>query len=158
MEIKLGYLYHIKDEFFTLFKDDKLMQNHENGNKRPTYFALKDKELLWFIPISSKVSKYEKIVQNKIKKYGVCNTILIREILGKKHAILIQNAFPILECYIDHVHTINGNPIKVIETLKTEILNNFQAVLRLKENGIDLFFTDIDKIKLKLLNKKLIKN
>lgn len=34
MEIKTGYLYHIKDEFFDLVNDDNLMANHERGKKR----------------------------------------------------------------------------------------------------------------------------
>ena len=44
MEIKTGYLYHIKDEYFDVVNDDSLMQNHEKGKKRPTYFTIKDKE------------------------------------------------------------------------------------------------------------------
>ena len=32
MEIKTGYLYHIKDEYFDDVNDDSLMQNHERGN------------------------------------------------------------------------------------------------------------------------------
>ena len=37
-----GYVYHIKDEYFTKAQDDMLMQNKEGGNYRPTYYALKD--------------------------------------------------------------------------------------------------------------------
>ncbi len=158
MEIKSGYLYHIKDEFFEIFKDEKLMQNHEKGKARPTYFTIKDKKILWFIPISTKIDKYQKIIKNKINKYGLCNTILIRNIMGKPSAILIQNAFPTLEKYIDHVHTINGKPVKVISTVKQEILENFQELLLLKNKGKNLFFIDIDKIKQKLLEEELIKN
>lgn len=33
MEIKTGYLYHIKDEFFDFVNDESLMQNHEKGKK-----------------------------------------------------------------------------------------------------------------------------
>jgi len=153
MKIKTGYLYHIKDEFFDIVNDDSLMTNHERGRKRPTYFTIKDKDILWFIPLSSKVDKYEKIIKKKIEKYGSCNTILIREIKGTKHAILLQNAFPTLEKYIDHIHCIKGKPVKVIDTLKSEILNNFKSMLKLKERGINLFFTDIDKIKNKLLEE-----
>ena len=32
MEIKTGYLYHIK-EYFDAVDDDSLMQNHEKGKK-----------------------------------------------------------------------------------------------------------------------------
>jgi hypothetical protein len=97
MEIKTGYLYHIKDEYFDVVNDNNLMTNHERGKKRPTYFTIKDKEILWFIPLSSKIEKYQKVVETKIKKYGRCDTILIREVLGKDSAILFQNAFPTLE-------------------------------------------------------------
>lgn len=93
-------------------------------------------------------------MNNKIKKYGRCDTILIREILGKDSAILLQNAFPTLEKYIDHVHLLdNGKPAKVIDSLKEEILKNFEYLLKLKSKGINLFFTDIDKIKEKMLEE-----
>ena len=83
-----------------------------------------------------------------MKKYGRCDTILIREILGKDSVILLQNAFPTLEKYIDHAHLLdNGKPAKVVESLKDEILQNFAHLLKLKSKGINLFFTDIDKIK-----------
>ena len=154
MKVQTGYIYHIKDEFFDKINDKSLMTNHENGHARPTYFTIKDKDILWFIPLSSKVEKYEKIVDNKMKRYGRCDTILIREVLGKDAAILLQNAFPTLEKYIDHPHLLeNGKPAKVVETLKEEILQNFKYLLKLKSKGVNLFFTDIDKIKEKLTEK-----
>ena len=163
MEIKTGYLYHIKDEFFDIVNDEMLMSNHERGKKRPTYFTIKENDILWFIPLSSKIDKYQKIINKKIEKYGDCNTILIREILGKDAVILLQNAFPTLEKYIDHIHLLdNGKPAKVIDTLKTEILTKFKHMLKLKSKGINLFFTDIDKIKEQMINEieedKYIKN
>ena len=75
MKVETGYLYHIKDDFFDVVNDDNLMTNHERGKKRPTYFTIKDKDILWFIPLSSKVEKYQKIIDNKIIKHGSCNTI-----------------------------------------------------------------------------------
>lgn len=153
MEIKTGYLYHIKDEYFDVVDDDSLMQNHEKGKKRPTYFTIKDKDILWFIPISSKVDKYKKIINKKIERYGFCNTIIIRKIADEDAAILLQNAFPTLEKYIDHPHTINGAPVRVADNLKNEILENFNSLLALKKQGINLFFADIDKIKEKMLDE-----
>lgn len=50
MEIKAGYLYHIKDEFFDVVNDEILIWNHEKGKKIPTYF----------ISINSKVEKISK--------------------------------------------------------------------------------------------------
>ncbi len=147
MKIETGYLYHIKDIFFDVVNDENLMTNHERGKKRPTYFTIKDKDILWFIPISSKVEKYEKIIEKKIEKFGFCNTIMIETFLGRKHAILFQNAFPTLEKYIDHVHMVDGVPAKVPETLEKAILENFKNLMKLKDRGINLFFPDIDKIK-----------
>ena len=129
------------------------MTNHEKGKKRPTYFTIKDNDILWFIPLSSKVEKYQKIIDKKIKKFGFCNTILIVDVFERKHAILLQNAFPTLEKYIDHVHTIDGKPAKVPETLAKIILENFKNLIKLKEHGINLFFTDIDKIKKQMLEE-----
>ena len=154
MKIKTGYVYHIKDEYFDVVNDDNLMTNHERGKKRLTYFTIKDKDILWFIPLSSKVDKYRKIVDNKMKRYGRCDTILIREILGKDSVILLQNTFPTLEKYIDHAHLLdNGKPAKVVESLKDEILQNFEYLLKLKSKGVNLFFTDIDKIKKQMLDE-----
>lgn len=154
MKIQTGYLYHIKDDFFDIVNDKNLMTNHERGKKRPTYFTIKDGDILWFIPLSSKVDKYTKIVDNKMKKFGRCDTILIREILGEKCAVLLQNAFPTLEKYIDHIHlTSNGKPAKVVESLKEEILYYFEYLMKLKTRGIDLFFTDIDSIKNQMMKE-----
>ena len=153
MQIKTGYIYHIKDEFFDKINDKGLMINHENGHARPTYFTIKDKNILWFIPLNSRVSKYQPIIDKKVKKYGSCKSIMIREIANKNSVILLQNAFPILEKYIDHPHMINGKPLKVIDTLKNEILANFKYLIALKNQGTNLFFTDIDKIKEKMLDE-----
>ena len=153
MKVQTGYIYHIKDEYFDKINDKGLMINHENGHARPTYFTIKDKDILWFIPLSSKVSKYQSIMEDKIKKYGECKSIMIDEIANKKSVILLQNAFPTLEKYIDHVHMINGKPIKVINTLKNSILENFRSLLAMKKQGKDLFFTDIDTLKQKMLDE-----
>lgn len=152
-KFKAGYLYHIKDKYFDVVNDDNLMQNHEKGKKRPTYFTIKDKEILWFIPISSKIEKYKKIIERKTERYGFCNTIIIRKIAGEDTAILLQNAFPTLEKYIDHVHTINGVPLKVPTDLQHEIKGLFKNMLGLKKRGTNLFFTDIDKLKEKMLEE-----
>ena len=71
MIIEDGKFYFIKDNFFDLFEGYKLMENKENGNKRPCYFCFKDnneKDIIWFVPISTKHDKYEKIYESKKKK------------------------------------------------------------------------------------------
>lgn len=152
MKIETGYLYHIKDEFFTIINEDGLMINHENGHSRPSYLAIKDGIILWFILLSSKVDKYKAIIDKKRKKYGSCRTIMIKKIAGKESVILLQNAFPTLEKFIKSKHTIDGRPIKIASAVERKIINNFEYMLSLKENGLNLFFTDIDTIKKKMLD------
>ena len=147
MKVQTGYLYHIKDEFFDRINNKGLMINHENGHSRPSYLAIKDDDILWFIPLSTKIEKYRTIIEKKEKKYGSCKTILIKKIAGREQAILIQNAFPTLEKYIQSRHTVDGKIVKVASAVEREIINDFQYMLSLKANGLNLFFTDIDKIK-----------
>ena len=82
-----------------------------------------------------------------------CNTILIRKIANKENAILIQNAFPTLPRFLSHPHTINGKPYRVPTGIQKEIKYNFNELMKLKKRGINLFFTDIDKI-IEMMNKE----
>lgn len=93
MKIQIGYLYYIKDEFFDKINDKEVMINYENGQFRLSYLVVKDKQLLWFVPLSTKVSKYKSIIDKKIRQYGICKTILIRIIVKRDQIMLIQNAF-----------------------------------------------------------------
>lgn len=46
MQVQTGYIYYIKDDFFNIINDKELMINHENGRTRPTYFTIRDKDIL----------------------------------------------------------------------------------------------------------------
>lgn len=149
MEIQQGYSYHIKDEYFDIIQDNSLMSNKENGNYRPHYYAIQDKtnpKIYWMIPISSQVEKYKLIIKQKEKKYGKCNTIVIGKFAGKENAFLIQNAFPIIDKYLDHIHTIEGKPIKIHKNLDKNLIDNLKKILSMYECGINLFFADIQSI------------
>ena len=117
------------------------------GKARPTYFCIKDKNtnILWFIPMSSKVEKYNKIRNDKIKKYGNCDTILIKKFLGKDSVFLLQNMFPTIEKYVDHVHIVNGEEAKVINQIILEIEKSFNKLIRLNKIGKKVIFTNIEK-------------
>ena len=88
MFVQTGYIYHIKDDFFKTINDKGLMINHENGRSRPTYLTIVENDILWFIPLSSKVSKYKTIIKQKIQKYGKCNTIFLSLTVVKKSKAL----------------------------------------------------------------------
>lgn len=153
MKVKTGYLYHIKDEFFDKINSKGLMINHENGHSRPSYLAIKENDILWFIPLSTKINKYKTIIDKKVKKYGSCRSILIKKIAEREQAILIQNAFPTLEKYIQSKHTIDGKSVRISSAVEREIIDDFKYMLSLKENGLNLFFTDIDNIKTQMFEE-----
>ena len=48
---------------------------------------------------------------------------------------------------------LNGKPLKVVDVLKNEILDNFKYMIVSKNTGLNLFFTDIDKIKQIMLDE-----
>ena len=125
MEIRQGYSYHIKDEFFELAQDKYLMSNKEQGNYRPHYYAIQDKK----------------------KRYGKCNTIVIGLFAGKENAFLIQNAFPVIEKYFDHIHTIQEQPVTIHKKLDKLLVENLNEVLAMYNRGIKLTFTDIAVIR-----------
>ena len=94
------------------------------------------------------------MLRNKIKKYGKCNTIIIGNVAGNQCAFLIQNAFPVIEKYIDHIHIIENNPIKIHNELEKKLKSNLMSIIALNNRGIKLTFTDITYIK-KLMEEEL---
>ena len=106
-------------------------------NQEDLYFSVKDDSNYWLIPICKDIQKYNKIIDDKIKKYGFCNTILIRNIMNNKYAIVLENAFVISYEYKNEIYKVKN--IEMGVSLKNEILRNFKYMLKLKENDINLF-------------------
>lgn len=143
-----GYVYHIKDEYFKKVNDDKLMQNKENGQYRPTYFCLKDTStsLLWVVPMSTKYEKYKQIAEKQKAKYGKSLGIVLGEYDGRKSVFLIQNMFPITENYLDHIHTRNGNPVPVKKSLQEIIKSRVKQTKILLSKGKKVVFSDVERL------------
>ena len=99
------------------------------------------------IPISSQTEKYREIIEKKRKRYGKCNTIVIGLFGGKENAFLIQNAFPVIEKYFDHVHMIQKQPVTIHKKLDKILVENLNEVLAMYHCGIKLTFTDIKNIR-----------
>ena len=157
-DIKPGYVYHIKDTYFDIAKDDKLMQNYEGGSCRPTYFCLKDEKtgLLWVVPMSSRTEKYRDIINKDVAHFGKCLKIHIGEYAGRANAFLFQNMFPILPKYISHVHTIRQNPVPVSQRLQTVLDRRFREVFRLHKRGAKVVFTDVTRLEKLMLDELAI--
>ncbi len=105
--------YIIKDSFFKKMNDPYLKGNKKEN--RPHYYCFKeDSDLIWMIPLSSKIEKYKKILNDKIKRYNTCETIhIIKLDNGKESVFLIQDMFPITKSYIKRKYTIANNHLKI---------------------------------------------
>ena len=155
MDYQEGYVYHIKDEYFTKVNDPNLMQNKENGNYRPTFYCIRDEKtsLLWMVPLSSRVDKFQAIYDKQIEKYRNCLTIVMGEYDGKQAAFLLQNMFPITEKYLDHIHTRNNNPVPVRYSIQTEVSTKIKRILQLYAHGKKVVFPDISRLKRLMLEE-----
>lgn len=161
LNIDIGYFYFIKDEFFEIVNDPELMQNKENGVKRPCYFCFRSKEndkIIWFIPVSTKVEKYKKIYDKKIKKQielgkkPSIDTIVFGDVSNTYSTFLIQNMFPVTKEYIEAQYIKKEKPITLSNKLQTEIISKANKVLTLYNNGMkNIVFPNIDEILKKLI-------
>lgn len=148
MEYRPGYAYHIRDEYFLKANDSSLMANKENGAYRPTYYCLKDEktQLIWVVPLSTQMKKYQALYDQKVNRYGECLTIVIGSYDGREVAFLLQNMFPITEEYIDHIHTRKGNPVPVHRTIQGVMEANMRKIRPMIERGVSIVFTDAKRL------------
>lgn len=156
MQINIGCFYFIKDSFFEIIDDQELMQNKENGSKRPCYYCFKSKEydnIIWFIPVSTKIEKYQKVYDNKIQKQirlgkrPSVDIIVFGEVANTYSAFLIQNMFPVTKEFVESQYIKNNVAIRLSNKLQTEIIFKANKVLNLYKHGMkNIIFPNIDKI------------
>jgi len=157
---KVGFVYHVKDNYFENAKDTSLRANKGKNHSRPSLFYMVDKtnaNIFWMIPLTTKAEKY-KLLYEKIKnKAGKCNGIIIGSYDGSDCAFLPQSMFPVTLQYISHVHKDSNSkkPLPVDEDLFKEIKQNAQE---LRANFFtvrkgETIFTDIIRLKNLMLDE-----
>ena len=117
--------------------------------KSPCFFAFpdsKNSEIYWVVPISSKFEKYKRIEQDKIRKYGRCNTICFGTVLGRNTAFLIQNMCPAIEKYLVPYIDKNRQPIRIDDRIAADIKKNAREVLAIARRGSKVIFPDVFQI------------
>ncbi len=84
--IERGF-YIIKDSFFEDMNDPYLKGN-KKGN-RPHYYCFKENktELYWMIPLSSRIDKYKKIMNDRLNKGKSCDIIHIIKLDNGKESV-----------------------------------------------------------------------
>lgn len=140
----------IAGEFY--FIDESYAQKYGNGKimidpDRPHLFAFIQNGLFWFIPITSKVEKFESIRNYKIEKYKRCDTIDFSYILGHKKAVLIQNMIPVRREFIKEQYLDSqGNSIRLPLKDERRIINNAKKILAVHCRNPIYIFGDILEI------------
>jgi len=159
MEVETFYF--IKDEYFTKFNGNKLMGNKETINgiphDRPCYYSFKEKnsEIIWMIPISSQIEKYQDIFNERILKYPDYDGIRFGYVLGERRAFLIQNMCPVIEKYIEcqYIDNATSMPVILTDTLKRNLNARARKAVRLYRCGKKIVFANILDIEFELLKE-----
>lgn len=130
--------YIIKNQFFEEIGDVYLKCNKDNA--RPHYYCFEEKrvKVLWMIPLSSKVKKYRRIIDQKNAQGKPCDILHIVKLdNGKENVFLLQDMFPIMERYIEREYTIAGNPMLLTsERTAGEIEKKARKVVEMLKHGV----------------------
>lgn len=159
--METGHFYFLNDNYFKDFTDTNLMQNKESLNgtihDRPCFYAFQDSKtgIFWMIPFSSQVNKYRRYYNQKVSKYGNCDTIAFGKILGYEKAFLIQNMCPVSSEYIknEYFDSQANVPVRIDGVFEKGLIKRAKKVLALQRKGIKLVFPDILEIESRLLKK-----
>lgn len=155
-DIKKHFIYTIKNEFFEDFPDPQLK---DKGDNRPNYYVFQGKEnkdILWFVPMSTKTEKYERLIQQKEAQGKPTDFAHVCQVGPRKQAFVIQDMFPVTKDYIkedyivrnSHYNVNNPEDIKIIQ-------NKAQKVQKLLNRGVKITpkQADVKSIEKQLLQK-----
>ena len=149
---KTGF-YIIKDKFFEDMPDSYLKGN-KAGN-RPHFYCFEESTtgIYWMIPLSSKVDKFKRIIEQKEKAGKPCDILHIVKLDDDRESVfLIQDMFPITENYIEREYTIAGNHLMLTsEHVAKEIEQKARKVVGMLKRGVRFLPTQPDVIG--ILNK-----
>ena len=146
MDIIAGNFYFVSDRFFQKV-DDLYLKINYNITKRPHYYAFQDKKtsLYWLVPCSSKIEKFECILEKKKGRHKPTDTIKIISIQGRKTALLFQDMFPITADYIDGQYIRGGQPVYIADPkIVVELEKTARKVIKLIRRGIKFTPTQPD--------------
>lgn len=143
--IKNGF-YIVSDRFFQEFNDPYLKGNKQET--RPHYYTYLDPStgLFWLIPLSSRVEKYQSIMDRRIAEHKPCDILHIAKLDNDKVSVfLIQDVFPITDAYIVRPYTVNQQPFRISsEKLAATLEEKTHRVIGLIRRGVRFSNTQPD--------------
>lgn len=104
------------------------------------------------IPFSSQITKFRAYYNQKMSRYGKCDTITFGEVLGHEK-FLIQNMCPITSKYIknEYIDRVVSVPVRINRIFEKELIEKAKRVLTLQRKGVKLIFPDVLAIEKELL-------
>ena len=158
MQIENGRFYFISNNFIEKYGTKyNLMSNKETGTKRPCYFCFKDKKdknIIWFVPISKQYEKYKTIYDKKKQKINrEPLNFVFGTVKDENATFLIQNMFPTTEKYIEEKYQVQKNDVTIPIPLQNEIIEKAEDVLRLATRNIHIAFCNLIAFKEELLSE-----
>lgn len=147
--MKKNGFYIIQDKFFTDAADPYLKINKRET--RPHYYCFEDTKngVYWMIPLSSRVEKYQAIIDRRTANGHPCDTLHIIELDNNRKSVFliqdIQDIFPITDEYIEREYTVNGNHLMLTSThTAREIEKKARRVIGLLKRGVKFTPTQPD--------------
>lgn len=140
-----NYIYELKDNF----NANKIKRKIGFFPNEKEFILIYDKKEVYLVPISKELNTYEDLIKKKIKTFGCCQTILIKKVAKDNNAILLSYSFPILEKFLKRSNK------KVAKDVYREIYIALCYLLSRKKRGSDLFYTNIDYLKIILDKTKV---
>lgn len=145
--------FYIIDDCFYIKFDDPYLKGNKTEN-RPHYYCFADdkhKGIYWVIPMSSRIDKFKKIIEQKQLQHKPCDILHICKLSNDKYsAFLIQDMFPITEQYVKRPYTFAGNPLILVN--EKDIQEVERKALRIRnaiERGIRFTPLQVDSIKIR---------
>ena len=159
--ITAGCLYFVDDAFFEKINDPYLKINYDNTS-RPHYMAFFDTvtSLYWLVPCSSKVGKYEKIIEQKQKNRKPTDSIKVVKIQDKKTVLLFQDMFPTCARYIKEQYVRGGQAVFIADPkMVAELEKTAKKIIGLLKRGVRFTPTQPDIYTIeKLMREELIED
>ena len=139
-----------------------ILSTYLKGNKagkRPHFYCFEESTtgIYWMIPLSSKVDKFKRIIEQKEKVGKPCDILHIVKLDDdRESAFLIQDMFPITEEYVEREYTIAGNHLMLTsEHTVKDVEQKARKVVGMLKRGVKFTPTQPDVMKIieKLTNK-----
>jgi hypothetical protein len=160
MNIAIGQMVFVSDEFFRKVGDPFLKINYED-TKRPHYFAFRDSTstLYWLVPCSSRIEKFEAVIQQRKERRKPTDGIRFAKVQGAKVALLFQDMFPVTERYIQESYIRGGQPVRIADPkIVAELERHAGKVIALLRRGIRFTPTQPNAIHIETLMLNELEN